>query len=86
MKDPMSTALSWLNEIVETSGLSRMADFEAARLIYNKVACDSVSPTTFRRYPIPYKVVGRTRRYFVEDIVDFAKRRAQKRPKRASFT
>jgi hypothetical protein len=45
----MPTGIPWLDEIVENSGLPKMADFEAARLIYNHVACDNVSPPTFRR-------------------------------------
>jgi hypothetical protein len=78
----MPTGIPWLDEIVESAGLPKMADFEAARLIYNHVACDSVSANTFRRYVVPYKLVGRTRRYLVEDVVAFAKRRVSEAPVR----
>jgi hypothetical protein len=78
----MPTGISWLDEIVENSGLPKMADFEAARLIYNHVACDNVSPHTFRRYDIYYKLVGRTRRYLVSDVVAFAKQRVEQAPRR----
>ena len=78
----MPTGIPWLDEIVENSGLPKMADFEAARLIYNHVACDSVSPHTFRRYDIYYKLIGRTRRYLISDVVAFAKQRIEQAPSR----
>jgi hypothetical protein len=76
----MPTGIPWLDEIVENSGLPKMADFEAARLIYNHVACDCVKSHTFRRFPIPYRLVGRTRRYEVDHVVAFAKRRIGEAP------
>jgi hypothetical protein len=78
----MPTGIPWLDEIVESSGLPKMADFEAARLIYNHVACDNISPHTFRRYDIRYKLVGRTRRYVVDDITAFARKRLKEAPER----
>jgi hypothetical protein len=78
----MPTGIPWLDEIVENSGLPKMADFEGARLIYNHVACDCVKAHTFRRFAIPYKLVGRSRRYVLDDIVDFAKRRISEAPVR----
>jgi hypothetical protein len=78
----MPTGIPWLDEIVENSGLPKMADFEGARLIYNHVACDSVSAHTFRRYAIPYKLVGRTRRYVVDDIIAYAHKRLVEAPLR----
>ena len=78
----MPTGIPWLDEIVEHSGLPKMADFEGARLIYNHVACDSISPHTFRRYAIRYKLVGRSRRYIVDDIVAFARKRLEEAPVR----
>jgi hypothetical protein len=78
----MPTGIPWLDEIVENSGLPKMADFEGARLIYNHVACDHVKAHTFRRYAIPYKLVGRTRRYLVTDVVAYAKKRVEEAPRR----
>ena len=78
----MPTGIPWLDEIVENSGLPKMADFDGARLIYNHVACDCVKAHTFRRYAIPYKLVGRSRRYVVDDIIAFARKRLEEAPRR----
>ena len=51
-----------------------MADFEAARLICNRITGDAMSKHTFRRLQIPYRLMGRTRRYEVGVVVDCAKR------------
>jgi hypothetical protein len=59
-----------------------MADLEGGLLIYNSVACDSVSVHTFKRYPIPYKIIGRSRRYVVDDIIAFARKRLEEAPVR----
>jgi hypothetical protein len=69
---------SWrdrLDKLVKDAGLPHMADLEGALEIYNEVACDSVSVHTLKRYPIPYKLIGRSRRYVVDDIIAFARAR-----------
>jgi hypothetical protein len=70
----MSTEIPWVDAAVKRAGLPPMADLEGALLIYNEVACDSVSVHTFKRYPITYRIVGR---YFVDDIIAFVKRRLE---------
>jgi hypothetical protein len=78
----MPTGIPWLDEIVENSGIPRMADFEAARLIYNQLTGDCLSPTTFRRLQLPYRLVGRTRRYEVPHVVEAAQKRIREAPLR----
>jgi hypothetical protein len=76
---------SWrdrLDKLVKDAGLPQMADLEGALEIYNEVACDSISVHTFRRYPIRYKIVGRSRRYLVSDVLDFARKRLEAAPVR----
>ena len=78
----MPTGISWVDAAVERANLPPMADLEGGLLIYNQVACDSVSAHTFRRYDISYKLVGRSRRYFVDDIIAFARQRIADAPRR----
>jgi hypothetical protein len=78
----MPTGISWVDAAVERANLPPMADLEGGLLIYNQVACDNVSTHTFRRYAIPYKLVGRTRRYIVDDIIAFARKRLEESPVR----
>jgi hypothetical protein len=76
---------SWrdrLDKLVKDAGLPQMADLEGALEIYNEAACDSVSVHTFKRYPISYKLIGRSRRYFVDDIIAFARKRFEQAPVR----
>ena len=78
----MPTGISWVDAAVERANLPPMADLEGGLLIYNQVACDSVSVHTFRRYDIPYKLIGRSRRYIVDDIITFARKRLEEAPVR----
>jgi hypothetical protein len=78
----MSTGISWVDSAVARADLPPMADLEGGLLIYNQVACDSVSAHTFRRYAIPYKLIGRSRRYTVDDIISFARKRFDEAPLR----
>jgi hypothetical protein len=78
----MPTGISWIDAAVERANLPPMADLEGGLLIYNQVACDSVSIHTFRRYPIPYKLIGRSRRYVVDNIIAFARARLEEAPVR----
>ena len=65
----MPTGIPWLDEIVENSGLPKMADFEARAADLQSRRLRQRQAHTFRRYAIPYKLVGRTRRYIVDDVV-----------------
>jgi hypothetical protein len=78
----MPTGISWVDAAVERANLPPMADLEGGLLIYNQVACDNISAHTFRRYAIPYKLVGRSRRYVVDDIIAFARKRLEEAPLR----
>ena len=78
----MPTGISWVDAAVERANLPPMADLEGGLLIYNQVACDGVSVHTFRRYAIPYKLIGRSRRYIVDDIIAFARQRLEEAPVR----
>jgi hypothetical protein len=78
----MPVDIPWVDAAVERAGLPPMADLEGGLLIYNAVACDSVSIHTFKRYSIPYKLIGRSRRYVVDDIIAFAKTRLAETPVR----
>jgi hypothetical protein len=78
----MTTDIPWVTAAVERSGLPAMADLEGALLIYNGVACDSIGVHAFKRYPIPYKLIGRARRYVVDDIIAFARKRLEEAPVR----
>jgi hypothetical protein len=78
----MPTGVSWVDAAVKRADLPPMSDLEGGLLIYNQVACDSASLHTFRRYPIPYKLIGRSRRYLVDDIIAFARKRLEEAPTR----
>jgi hypothetical protein len=82
----MPINIPWIDAAVERSGLSPMADLEGGLEIYNAIACDSVSVHTFKRYPIPYKIIGRSRRYIVDDIIAFARKRLEEAPVRTPAT
>jgi hypothetical protein len=77
----MATGIPWLDKIVASSGFE-MADFEAAREIYNHITGGAMSATTFRRLPIPYRLFHRTRRYEVPHVVEAAQRRIAEAPLR----
>jgi hypothetical protein len=74
--------IPWLDEIVENSGAPRMADFEGARLIYNRITGGAMGATAFRRLPISYRLFHRTRRYEVLHVVEAAQRRIAEAPLR----
>ncbi len=78
----MPTGVSWVDAAVERANLPPMADLEGGLLIYNQIACDNASLHTFRRFSIPYKLIGRSRRYVVDDIIAFARNRLEEAPVR----
>jgi hypothetical protein len=78
----MLADIPWVDAAVERAGLPPMADLEGGLLIYNSIACDSVGVHAFKRYHIPYKIIGRSRRYVVDDIIAFAKKRLEEAPVR----
>jgi hypothetical protein len=70
----MPTEIPWLDKIVEEAGVPAAADLEGAVMIHNEVTGDNLSPSTYRRKPVPYTILGRSRRYNVRDVVAYAKR------------
>jgi hypothetical protein len=77
----MPTGIPWLDEAVESSRF-RMTDSEAARTIYIRITGVDVSPNTFRRLPIPYRVFHRTRQYELPHVIEAADRRVAETPLR----
>jgi hypothetical protein len=63
----------WLGSIVERANLPQLADLGGAAIAYNNLTCSDVSVHTFRRFPIAYVLVGRERRYRVDDVIAFAR-------------
>jgi hypothetical protein len=76
----MPTDIPWLNKIVEEAGIPAAADLEGATMIHNEVTGDNLVPSTYRRKPVPYTILGRARRYNVRDVVAYAKRCVEDAP------
>ena len=72
----------WLDAIAERANLPQLTDLGGALIVYNNLTCSDDSVHTFRRRPIPYVMVGRERRYKVDDVIDFARRRIEEAPVR----
>ena len=78
----MKTASNWLGEIVERANLPQLTDLGGALIVYNNLTCSGASPHTFRRFPIGYVIVGRERRYRVDDVIAYARKRLEEAPLR----
>jgi hypothetical protein len=78
----MSTGTAKLDKIVEEAGVPVAADLDGAVMIHNEVSGDSLSTHTYRRRPVPYIILGRSRRYNVRDVVAYAKRCVEEAPVR----
>ena len=78
----MPTEIPWLDKIVKEAGVPAAADLDGAVMIHNEVTGDNLSPTTYRRKPVPYTILGRSRRYNVRDVVAYAKRCVEEAPVR----
>ena len=74
--------LDWLDRLRAEANVPERVDLENAVLIHNNVCDDDVSPTTYRRWPVYYKLLGRERRYLVSDVVVYAKLRIEQAPRR----
>jgi hypothetical protein len=68
------TEISWLDELREGAGVAATVDTEGATLIHGGVAGGVVSVHTYRRWPVSYKIIGRSRRYKIDDVVAHAKK------------
>ena len=78
----MKTASNWLGEIVERANLPQLTDLGGALIVYNNLTCSGASLHTFRRFPIGYVIVGRERRYRVDDVIAYARKRLEEAPVR----
>lgn len=78
----MKTASNWLGEIVERANLPQLTDLGGALIVYNNLTCSGASVHTFRRFPIGYVIVGRERRYRVDDVIAYARKRLEEAPLR----
>jgi hypothetical protein len=74
--------LGWIDAIVKRANLPQLTDLGGALIVYNNLTCSGSSIHTFRRFPIAYVLVGRERRYKVDDIIAFAKKRLAEAPVR----
>ena len=78
----MKTASNWLGEIVERATLPQLTDLGGALIVYNNLTCSGASVHTFRQFPIGYVIVGRERRYRVDDVIAYARKRLDEAPLR----
>jgi hypothetical protein len=78
----VNSASGWLDVIAARANLPQLTDLGGAVIVYNNLTCSSASVHTFRRFPIAYVLVGRERRYKVDDIIAFAKKRLAEAPVR----
>jgi hypothetical protein len=74
--------LNWLDRLRAEANVPERVDLDNAVLIHNNICDDDVSPATYRRWPIYYKLLGRERRYLVSDVVAYAKQRIEQAPRR----
>jgi hypothetical protein len=65
--------LGWIDSIIKKAGLPQLTDLGGALIAYNNLTCSDASTHTFRRLPIPYFIIGRERRYRVDDVIAFAR-------------
>ncbi len=78
----LSAELSWFDQLREDFGVPASVDLEGATMAHNAVSGDNLSPHTYRRRPVPYIILGRSRRYNVRDVVAYAKRCVEEAPVR----
>jgi hypothetical protein len=78
----VKTDIPSVDSLVDESGVPASVDLGGATTIYNAVSGDLLSPTTFSRKPVPYFLLGRSRRYFVREVVEYAKRIVEIAPRR----
>jgi hypothetical protein len=76
------TSPGWLDAIKARANLPQLTDLGGALIIFNNLTCSYTSEHTFRRFPIPYRKFGRERRYGVDHVIDYARRRLEEAPVR----
>jgi hypothetical protein len=82
MPTSISDEISWLDRLREDAGVPETVDLEGAVMIDGGVAGGDVSTNTYRKWPVPYFILNKSRRYFVADVVAYAKKRVEEAPRR----
>ena len=72
----------WIDAIAARANLPQLTDLGGALIVYNNLTCSGASLHTFRRFPIGYVIVGRERRYRVDDVIAYARKRLEEAPVR----
>lgn len=78
----MNLTSGWLDAITEGADFPQLTDIGGALIVFNNLTCSDASVHTFRRFPIPYQLFGRERRYRVGDVVAYARRCLEEAPVR----
>jgi hypothetical protein len=80
--NPVNLTSGWLDAITEGADFPQLTDIGGALIVFNNLTCSDYSVHAFRRFPIPYQMFGRERRYKVEDVVAYARRCLDEAPVR----
>jgi hypothetical protein len=78
------TGVSWLDAAVSKANVPQTVDTETAIEIHLRITGEELSDETYRRFPVTYRLIGRERRYTVDDVVAYAKHRFEQAPVRRS--
>jgi hypothetical protein len=78
------TGVSWLDTAVNKANVPLTLDTETAIELHLRITGEQPAGETYRRFQIPYRLIGRERRYAVDDVVAFAKRRFEQAPRRVA--
>ena len=78
----MPLSPGWIDAITQRANLPQLTDIGGGLIVFNNCTCSDYSLHAFRRFPIPYQMFGRERRYKVEDVVAYARRRLDEAPVR----
>ena len=76
------TGVPWLDAAVTKANVPQTVDTETAIEVHLRIAGEEPSVETYRRFAVPYRLIGRERRYTVDDVVAFAKKRFEESPVR----
>jgi hypothetical protein len=78
------SGVSWLDAAVSKANVPQTVDTETAIEIHLRITGEELSDETYRRFPVRYRLIGRERRYTVDDVVAYAKQRFEQAPVRRS--
>jgi hypothetical protein len=79
------TGVSWLDTAVSKANIPQTVDTETAIELHLRITGEQPAGETYRRFEVPCRLIGRERRYAVDDVVAFAKQRFEQAPiRRAS--